>query len=67
MGRGGSSGSYPLFALKCRRRISRLKEIGERHVKSSELVKELIECMPDIPSQYVVFKPLKNAADKDFK
>jgi hypothetical protein len=35
---------------------------GERYLKSPELVKEFVESMPmmDIPSKYVVFKPLTN-------
>jgi len=34
---------------------------GERYVKSPELVKKFIECLPmtDIPFDYVVFKPLR--------
>ncbi|MGD2127399.1 MAG: DUF169 domain-containing protein, partial [Desulfobacteraceae bacterium] len=35
---------------------------GERYVKSPELVKKFIECLPitDIPFEYFVFKPLKD-------
>jgi uncharacterized protein (DUF169 family) len=38
---------------------------GERYIKSPELVKNFIECMPitDIPNQYVVFKPLKEVEE----
>ena len=35
---------------------------GERYVKTPELVKKFIECLPiiDVPFEYVVFKPLRD-------
>ncbi|MBN2538713.1 MAG: DUF169 domain-containing protein, partial [Deltaproteobacteria bacterium] len=35
---------------------------GERYIKSPELVKKFVESLPiaDVPTQYVVFKPLKD-------
>ncbi|MCP4111996.1 MAG: DUF169 domain-containing protein [Desulfobacteraceae bacterium] len=42
---------------------------GERYIKSPELVKKVINCMPitDIPSEYVVFKPLREVNPENEK
>jgi len=42
---------------------------GERYVKSPELVKEFIRNLPitDIPTEYVVLKPLKDLSPEDEK
>jgi uncharacterized protein (DUF169 family) len=39
---------------------------GERYIKTPELTKKRIEAMPmiDIPSEYVIFKPLKDINEK---
>jgi uncharacterized protein (DUF169 family) len=42
---------------------------GERYVKSPDLVKNFIECLPitEIPAEYVVFKPLKHVDEETEK